>query len=105
MGALWSSWLHVVHIPPAGITPRPFFTDDKSASIPFASLGQEVVLLVVDKFIMQLEAQLQDRNVTFDLSDDARAWLARKGYDEAYGARPLARKPGGPVRRPDSGYG
>src|SRR5207344_1726667 len=43
------------------------------------------------KFVMQLEAQLSERGVTFDLSQDAIAWLADKGYDERMGARPLAR--------------
>ena len=69
----------------------PEFRNRLDSIIPFASLGPEVVLRVVDKFIMQLEAQLEDRNVTFELTDEAREWLARKGYDEAYGARPLAR--------------
>ena len=46
---------------------------------------------VVDKFVMQLEAQLADRNVTIELSSAAREWLAEKGYDPLYGARPLAR--------------
>jgi len=46
---------------------------------------------VVDKFIIQLEAQLGDRGVTFELTDDARRWLGMKGYDPAMGARPLAR--------------
>jgi len=45
----------------------------------------------VDKFVMQLEAQLADRHVSIDLSDDARKWLAQKGFDPLYGARPLAR--------------
>ncbi len=69
----------------------PEFRNRLDATISFSSLDREVVLRVVDKFIMQLEAQLEDRNVTFELSDAARNWLARKGYDEAYGARPLAR--------------
>jgi ATP-dependent Clp protease ATP-binding subunit ClpA len=69
----------------------PEFRNRLDSIIPFAPLGQEVVLRVVDKFIMQLEAQLEDRNVTFELTEDAREWLGRKGYDEAYGARPLAR--------------
>ena len=69
----------------------PEFRNRLDATIAFSSLGRDVVLRVVDKFIMQLEAQLEDRNVTFELTDAARAWLARKGYDEAYGARPLAR--------------
>jgi ATP-dependent Clp protease ATP-binding subunit ClpA len=46
---------------------------------------------VVDKFVMQLEAQLGDRGVTIELTDSARLWLAKKGYDPAMGARPLSR--------------
>jgi ATP-dependent Clp protease ATP-binding subunit ClpA len=46
---------------------------------------------VVDKFIIQLEAQLADRDVEIELSAAARRWLAEKGYEKAYGARPLAR--------------
>ncbi len=46
---------------------------------------------VVDKFVMQLEAQLGDRDVTITLSDEARAWLSMKGYDPSFGARPLSR--------------
>ena len=69
----------------------PEFRNRLDAIIPFSSLPKEVVILVVDKFIMQLEAQLDDRNVTFELTDAARDWLCRKGYDEAYGARPLTR--------------
>jgi ATP-dependent Clp protease ATP-binding subunit ClpA len=49
------------------------------------------VARVVDKFVMQLEAQLADRNVTIELTDAARDWLAKKGFDPLYGARPLAR--------------
>ena len=46
---------------------------------------------MVTKFILQLEAQLADRNITIELSDDAADWLAKNGFDELYGARPLAR--------------
>jgi ATP-dependent Clp protease ATP-binding subunit ClpA len=46
---------------------------------------------IVDKFILQLEAQLTERRVAIALSPEARAWLAKKGYDRVYGARPLAR--------------
>jgi ATP-dependent Clp protease ATP-binding subunit ClpA len=46
---------------------------------------------VVDKFVMLLEAQLADRQVTIELTDEARQWLACKGYDQRFGARPLAR--------------
>jgi ATP-dependent Clp protease ATP-binding subunit ClpA len=69
----------------------PEFRNRLDSVIPFSSLPKEVVMLVVDKFIMQLEVQLEDRNVTFELSDSARTWLCRKGYDEAFGARPLSR--------------
>ena len=50
-----------------------------------------MIARVVDKFILQLEAQLSDRNVTIELTDEARAWLVKNGYDEAMGARPMAR--------------
>jgi ATP-dependent Clp protease ATP-binding subunit ClpA len=46
---------------------------------------------VVDKFILQLELQLADRNVHIELDDDARSWIVERGYDKLYGARPMAR--------------
>ena len=69
----------------------PEFRNRLDARITFASLPQEVVAKVVEKFIFQLEAQLSDRNVTIELTDDAHKWLAAKGYDRTMGARPLAR--------------
>ncbi|BCH24906.1 ATP-dependent Clp protease ATP-binding subunit ClpA [Mesorhizobium sp. L-8-10] len=69
----------------------PEFRNRLDAIIPFGSLPVPVVHQVVQKFVMQLEAQLSERGVTFDLSPDAVAWLAEKGYDERMGARPLAR--------------
>ena len=57
----------------------------------FAGLTQEIVGRVVEKFVMQLEAQLADRNVTIELSSAAKEWLAERGYDRLYGARPLGR--------------
>ncbi|MBB3394376.1 ATP-dependent Clp protease ATP-binding subunit ClpA [Rhizobium sp. BK068] len=69
----------------------PEFRNRLDAIIPFAALPTEVIHKVVQKFIMQLEAQLSERNVTFDLQEDAIAWLAEKGYDDKMGARPLAR--------------
>ncbi len=69
----------------------PEFRNRLDSVITFASLGQEVINQVVDKFMLQLEAQLQDRGVTFDLTPAARTWLGERGYDELYGARPLAR--------------
>ncbi len=69
----------------------PEFRNRLDAIIPFGSLPTPVVHQVVQKFVMQLEAQLAERGVTFDLTKDAIAWLADKGYDERMGARPLAR--------------
>ena len=69
----------------------PEFRNRLDATISFANLEPEVVAMVVDKFVMQLEAQLSDRNVTIELDDGARKWLVDKGYDRQFGARPLAR--------------
>jgi ATP-dependent Clp protease ATP-binding subunit ClpA len=69
----------------------PEFRNRLDATISFAPLSKEVIIKVVDKFVLQLEAQLMDRNVTFELSTKAANWLADKGYDDKMGARPLAR--------------
>ena len=69
----------------------PEFRNRLDAIIPFGSLPVPVVHQVVQKFVMQLEAQLSERGVTFDLSPEAVSWLADKGYDERMGARPLGR--------------
>jgi len=69
----------------------PEFRNRLDAVITFAGLTPEVLAKVVDKFIIELEAQLSDRNVDIELSDEAREWLAKKGYDKLFGARPLAR--------------
>jgi len=69
----------------------PEFRNRLDATIPFAPLPPEIVSRVVEKFVLQLETQLQDRNVTISLTDTAATWLAKKGYDVNYGARPLAR--------------
>ena len=69
----------------------PEFRNRLDATIPFGRLPIEVVELVVDKFVNQLEAQLADRKITISLTEEARRWLANAGYDEAMGARPLAR--------------
>ena len=55
---------------------------------------------MVDKFIVKLEEQLSDKNVTFSLSQEARLWLATKGYDRAMGARPLARVIDREIKKP-----
>jgi ATP-dependent Clp protease ATP-binding subunit ClpA len=69
----------------------PEFRNRLDATIAFSGLKPEVIALVVDKFVLELEAQLADRNVAIELTDDARKWIAEKGYDDIYGARPLAR--------------
>ncbi len=69
----------------------PEFRNRLDAVISFAPLGKDVILKVVEKFVLQLEAQLMDRNVTFELTRAAAEWLAEKGYDDKMGARPLGR--------------
>jgi len=69
----------------------PEFRNRLDATVSFSPLPPDVVTLVVDKFIIQLEAQLEDRGVTFELDNSARDWLVREGYDEQFGARPMAR--------------
>ena len=69
----------------------PEFRNRLDSIIAFGALPAKVVHMVVQKFVMQLEAQLAERNVTFDLGEDAIGWLAEKGYDERMGARPLGR--------------
>jgi ATP-dependent Clp protease ATP-binding subunit ClpA len=69
----------------------PEFRNRLDAVIPFASLPPEVISKVVEKFVFQLEAQLGDRNVTIELTPEANEWLAQRGYDDKFGARPLAR--------------
>ncbi|MSP74732.1 MAG: ATP-dependent Clp protease ATP-binding subunit ClpA [Rhodospirillaceae bacterium] len=69
----------------------PEFRNRLDAIIKFASLGPESMGRVVDKFVAELEVQLADRKVFIELSDGARRWLAEKGYDRTFGARPLGR--------------
>ncbi len=69
----------------------PEFRNRLDAVIPFAGLPPEVIAKVVDKFIFQLEAQLADRGVTIEMSEAATKWIGEIGYDEKFGARPLAR--------------
>ncbi|WP_053239668.1 ATP-dependent Clp protease ATP-binding subunit ClpA [Pleomorphomonas koreensis] len=78
----------------------PEFRNRLDAIIPFGALPPEVVRSVVQKFVMQLEAQLADRNVTFELDEAAVDWLATKGYDERMGARPLGRVIQEHIKRP-----
>ena len=69
----------------------PEFRNRLDAVISFAPLPKSVILQVVEKFVLQLEAQLMDRNVTIELTKPAAEWLAEKGYDDKMGARPLGR--------------
>ncbi|WP_430512564.1 ATP-dependent Clp protease ATP-binding subunit ClpA [Pannonibacter phragmitetus] len=78
----------------------PEFRNRLDAVIPFGNLPVQVIYQVVEKFVMQLEAQLADRGVTFELTPEAIAWLADKGYDSQMGARPLGRVIQEHIKRP-----
>ena len=69
----------------------PEFRNRLDAVVPFSGLPVEVITKVVEKFVFQLEAQLADRGVTIELGEAATKWLVDKGYDEKFGARPMAR--------------
>ncbi|TNJ48458.1 ATP-dependent Clp protease ATP-binding subunit ClpA [Phaeobacter sp. B1627] len=69
----------------------PEFRNRLDAVISFGALPKEVIMQVVEKFVLQLEAQLMDRNVSIELTRKAAEWLADRGYDEKMGARPLGR--------------
>ncbi|HXF55842.1 MAG TPA: ATP-dependent Clp protease ATP-binding subunit ClpA [Hyphomicrobiaceae bacterium] len=78
----------------------PEFRNRLDAVIPFSDLPPEIITKVVEKFIFQLEAQLADRGVTIELTEAAAKWLSEKGYDEKFGARPLARVIQEHIKRP-----
>ncbi len=69
----------------------PEFRNRLDSIINFAGLSPAIINRIVEKFVLQLEAQLADRSVTFELSKDATDWLAKKGFDDEMGARPLSR--------------
>ncbi len=69
----------------------PEFRNRLDAVIQFAGLSQAIINRIVEKFVLQLEAQLADRGVTFELSEEATQWLAERGFDDEMGARPLSR--------------
>ncbi|HEY6577720.1 MAG TPA: ATP-dependent Clp protease ATP-binding subunit ClpA, partial [Rhizomicrobium sp.] len=69
----------------------PEFRNRLDATIAFAPLARDSIDRIVEKFVLELEAQLSDRDVTFDLTPEATRWLGQKGYDHQFGARPLAR--------------
>ena len=78
----------------------PEFRNRLDATIGFASLKADTIGKVVEKFMLQLEFQLEERNINFELTDAARDWLGKKGFDEAFGARPLARTIQEHVKKP-----
>ena len=78
----------------------PEFRNRLDAIIGFKPLDEHTIEHVVDKFIIELESQLDDRKVTIDVDRDARKWLARHGYDPAMGARPMARLIQEKIKRP-----
>ena len=78
----------------------PEFRNRLDSVITFNSLSLDVILQVVEKFILQLEGQLIDRNVTIEFSDDTLKWLADEGYDEKMGARPISRKIQEHIKKP-----
>jgi ATP-dependent Clp protease ATP-binding subunit ClpA len=69
----------------------PEFRNRLDAVIPFDHLPPDVISMVVEKFVLELEAQLEDRNVSIELSPEANDWIAKRGYDPQMGARPLSR--------------
>ena len=78
----------------------PEFRNRLDATIQFRALSPEVVSRVVDKFVIEVEEQLADRNVAIELTKETRQWLARKGFDKVFGARPLGRVIQEHVKRP-----
>ena len=78
----------------------PEFRNRLDAIVTFGSLTPSVMEMIVEKFILQLEAQLAEKRVAITLETDAREWLAVKGYDPVYGARPLSRVVQTEVRNP-----
>ena len=69
----------------------PEFRNRLDAIVQFGALSLEVVKTVVDKFLTELQVQLDDKRVTLEVDDSAREWLAKEGYDEKMGARPMQR--------------
>lgn len=78
----------------------PEFRNRLDAIVQFSALHIEIVKTVVDKFLTELQAQLDEKRVTLEVDDEARAWLAREGYDEKMGARPMQRLIQEKIKRP-----
>ncbi|MEO8400262.1 MAG: ATP-dependent Clp protease ATP-binding subunit ClpA [Gammaproteobacteria bacterium] len=78
----------------------PEFRNRLDAIIQFKPLDPKTILHVVNKFLLELEVQLEPKNVVLDIDDEARAWLATNGYDKKMGARPMARLIQEQIKRP-----
>ncbi len=78
----------------------PEFRNRLDAVVPFGALPKEVIARVVEKFVLELEAQLSDRNITFELTPEATDWLVEHGYDEQFGARPMSRTIQDAIKKP-----
>jgi ATP-dependent Clp protease ATP-binding subunit ClpA len=78
----------------------PEFRNRLDAIVSFDHLKEDVILMVVDKFINELDVQLAEKKVTLDLSVAAKKWLAARGYDKQFGARPMARLIQNEIKRP-----
>ncbi len=78
----------------------PEFRNRLDSTIAFGNLPLPVIMKVVEKFVFQLEAQLADRGITIELTEDATKWLAETGYDEKFGARPLSRVIAEHIKKP-----
>jgi ATP-dependent Clp protease ATP-binding subunit ClpA len=78
----------------------PEFRNRLDGIVSFRALSPQVMETIVDKFVLELEAQLRERKVAIDLRPEARSYLAKKGFDTVYGARPLARLVQSEVRNP-----
>lgn len=78
----------------------PEFRNRIDATVQFAPLSETVILNVVDKFVAELQGQLDDKKVMLTLTSNAREWLAKRGYDKLMGARPMARLVQEKVKKP-----
>ena len=78
----------------------PEFRNRLDAVVQFNSLGRDTISQVVDKFIIELEGQLEEKRVTIDVDEQARGWLAEHGYDRVMGARPMERIIQEHIKRP-----
>ena len=78
----------------------PEFRNRLDAIVQFDSLPEEVILTIVDKFLTEVQAQLDEKQVTLEVDEDARSWLSKEGYDEKMGARPMQRYIDKHIKRP-----